>query len=240
MRRLVEASRVRIPAPVRSRPRWSRRIPTRIAHGIGHDHAWVFMDSIGNKAVNPKLAESAPDAMNLYYPVAPPSEIRHLPKHPRAEAEPGLQDEAGPRQSPRQMTEGSVAGNCFRRMVGSSVNRASLKSSTLFVRGRASICRHNVAVPDLCATTSARNVLRSEWSPRGGTPGCRGFAGSDAWTAGGADQMRAARHDVALPTAGVMVSPYPTVIDMGFGDEPKSTMVKVYEKRSDQKVRGRS
>ena len=60
MRRLVDASRVRIPVPVRSRPRWSRRIPTRIAHGIGHDYAWVFMDSIGNKAVNPKLAESAP------------------------------------------------------------------------------------------------------------------------------------------------------------------------------------
>ena len=59
MRRLVDASRVRIPVPVRSRPRWSRRIPTRIAHGIGHDYAWVFMDSIGNKAVNPKLAESA-------------------------------------------------------------------------------------------------------------------------------------------------------------------------------------
>ena len=50
------------PAPVRSRPRWSRRIPARIAHGIGHDHAWVFMDSIGNKAVNPKLAESAPNS----------------------------------------------------------------------------------------------------------------------------------------------------------------------------------
>ena len=49
------------PAPVRSRPRWSRRIPTRIAHAIGHDHAWVFMDSIGNKSVNPKLAESAPN-----------------------------------------------------------------------------------------------------------------------------------------------------------------------------------
>ena len=63
MRRLVDASRVRIPVPVRSRPRWSRRIPTRIAHGIGHDYAWVFMDSIGNKAVNPKLAESAPNSM---------------------------------------------------------------------------------------------------------------------------------------------------------------------------------
>ena len=62
MRRLVDASRVRIPVPVRSRPRWSRRIPTRIAHGIGHDHAWVFTDSIGNKAVSLKLAESAPNA----------------------------------------------------------------------------------------------------------------------------------------------------------------------------------
>ena len=62
MRRLVDASRVRVPVPVRSQPRWSRRIPTRIAHGIGHDHAWVFMDSIGNKAVNPKLAESAPNS----------------------------------------------------------------------------------------------------------------------------------------------------------------------------------
>ena len=62
MRRLVDASRVRFPVPVRSQPRWSRRIPTRITHGIGHDHAWVFMDSIGNKAVNPKLAESAPNS----------------------------------------------------------------------------------------------------------------------------------------------------------------------------------
>ena len=53
MRRLVDASRVRVPVPVRSQPRWSRRIPTRIAHGIGHGHARVFMDSIGNKAVIP-------------------------------------------------------------------------------------------------------------------------------------------------------------------------------------------
>ena len=62
MRRLVDASCVRTPVPVRSRPRWSRRIPTRIAHGIGHDNTWVFMNPIGNKAVNPKLAESAPNA----------------------------------------------------------------------------------------------------------------------------------------------------------------------------------
>ena len=61
------------PAPVRSRPRWSRRIPTRIAHGIGHDHAWVFMDSIGNKAVNPKLAESAPDTTLQFHGRTPAS-----------------------------------------------------------------------------------------------------------------------------------------------------------------------
>ena len=45
MRRLVDASGVRIPVPVRSWPRWSRRIPTRIAHGIGHGHARVFVES---------------------------------------------------------------------------------------------------------------------------------------------------------------------------------------------------
>ena len=72
MRRLVDASRVRVPVPVRSQPRWSRRIPTRIAHGIGHDHAWVFMDSIGNKAVNPKLAESAPNSTAGVVPGADP------------------------------------------------------------------------------------------------------------------------------------------------------------------------
>ena len=30
--------------PVRSWPKWSRRIPTIIAHGIGHGHARVFME----------------------------------------------------------------------------------------------------------------------------------------------------------------------------------------------------
>ena len=75
MRRLVDASRVRIPVPVRSRPRWSRRIPTRIAHGIGHDYAWVFMDSIGNKAVNPKLAESAPNLTLLGVARQSPSQL---------------------------------------------------------------------------------------------------------------------------------------------------------------------
>ena len=86
MRRLVDASRVRIPVPVRSRPRWSRRIPTRIAHGIGHDYAWVFMDSIGNKAVNPKLAESAPNATHQCYRPARSRLLAHLAVAVRAGA----------------------------------------------------------------------------------------------------------------------------------------------------------
>ena len=42
------------PAPVRVRPRWSSRIPTRIAHGFGHEHARVFMEAIGDRAVVPR------------------------------------------------------------------------------------------------------------------------------------------------------------------------------------------
>ena len=55
LRRLVDVSRVKIPVPVRSWPRWSRRIPTRIRNGIGHGHALVFMKTIGDKAVIPKV-----------------------------------------------------------------------------------------------------------------------------------------------------------------------------------------
>ena len=61
MRRLVDASRMRIPVPFRSRPRWSRRIPTGIAPGIGHGHAWVFMKSHWQQGGYPKLAASAPN-----------------------------------------------------------------------------------------------------------------------------------------------------------------------------------
>ena len=42
------------PAPVRVRPRWSSRIPTRIAHGFGHEHARVFMEAIGDRAAVPR------------------------------------------------------------------------------------------------------------------------------------------------------------------------------------------
>ena len=64
MRRLVDASRMRIPVPFRSRPRWSRRIPTGIAPGIGHGHAWVLMKSHWQQGGYPKLAASAPNATN--------------------------------------------------------------------------------------------------------------------------------------------------------------------------------
>ena len=62
MRRRVDASRVRNPVPVRSWPRWSRRIPTGIAHGIGHGHARVFMESLWQQGGYPELADSAPNA----------------------------------------------------------------------------------------------------------------------------------------------------------------------------------
>ena len=62
MRGLVDASRVRTPVLVRTWPRWSRRIPTRIAHGIGHGHARVFMEFHWQQGDYPNLADSAPNA----------------------------------------------------------------------------------------------------------------------------------------------------------------------------------
>ena len=52
-------------------------------------------------------------------------------------------------------------------------------------------------------------------------------------------QEAAARHGVALPVVEAMVETYRAAIDMGFGNQPKSAMVKVYEERSGQEVRGR-
>ena len=52
-------------------------------------------------------------------------------------------------------------------------------------------------------------------------------------------QEAAARHDVALPVVEAMVSTYRAAIDMGLGGQPKSAMIKVYEQRSGQEVRGR-
>ena len=48
----------------------------------------------------------------------------------------------------------------------------------------------------------------------------------------------ASQLDVSLPLVEAMASAYRAAIEMGFGDEPKSAMVKVYEARMSQQVRG--
>jgi len=50
-------------------------------------------------------------------------------------------------------------------------------------------------------------------------------------------QEAAARLDASLPVVDAMVATYRTAIDKGFGDAPKSAMIKVYEERLDQVVR---
>ena len=50
-------------------------------------------------------------------------------------------------------------------------------------------------------------------------------------------QEAAAQLDASLPLVEAMVSTYRAAIEMGFGDQPKSAMVKVYEERMGQEVR---
>ena len=50
-------------------------------------------------------------------------------------------------------------------------------------------------------------------------------------------QEAAAQLDASLPLVEAMVSTYRAAIEMGFGDEPKSAMVKVYEERMGRPVR---
>ena len=49
-------------------------------------------------------------------------------------------------------------------------------------------------------------------------------------------QEAAERLQATTPVVDAMVATYRAAIDMGFGDEPKSAMVKVYEKQMEQKV----
>jgi 3-hydroxyisobutyrate dehydrogenase-like beta-hydroxyacid dehydrogenase len=49
-------------------------------------------------------------------------------------------------------------------------------------------------------------------------------------------QEIAARYQASMPIVDAMVSIYQAAIDMGFGEQPKSAMVKVYEKRLGQEV----
>ena len=50
-------------------------------------------------------------------------------------------------------------------------------------------------------------------------------------------QEAAVECEAQLPMVSAMVSKYQAAIDMGYGDEPKSSMIKVHEKELDQKVR---
>lgn len=50
-------------------------------------------------------------------------------------------------------------------------------------------------------------------------------------------QQAAARLHASTPVVDAMVATYQAAIDMGFGDEPKSAMVKVYERQLNQEVR---
>ncbi len=49
-------------------------------------------------------------------------------------------------------------------------------------------------------------------------------------------QETAERLGVAMPVVDAMVATYRDAIERGFGDEPKSAMVKVYEERMGQTV----
>jgi 3-hydroxyisobutyrate dehydrogenase-like beta-hydroxyacid dehydrogenase len=49
-------------------------------------------------------------------------------------------------------------------------------------------------------------------------------------------QQAAARVQASTPVVDAMIATYQAAIDMGFGDQPKSAMVKVYEQQLDQEV----
>ena len=116
MRRLVDASRMRIPVPFRSRPRWSRRIPTGIAPGIGHGHAWVFMKSHWQQGGYPKLAASAPKSTySRGTPTEsgvdfPPSRHGWFARLLRPVSTPGARAAQFPPRSRRQPSFGGVNG----------------------------------------------------------------------------------------------------------------------------------
>jgi 3-hydroxyisobutyrate dehydrogenase-like beta-hydroxyacid dehydrogenase len=49
-------------------------------------------------------------------------------------------------------------------------------------------------------------------------------------------QQAAARVQASTPVVDAMITTYQAAIDMGLGDQPKSAMVKVYERQLDQEV----
>jgi 3-hydroxyisobutyrate dehydrogenase-like beta-hydroxyacid dehydrogenase len=91
---------------------------------------------------------------------------------------------------------------------------------------------------EVLTTASARSFASEYFVPRilAGT-----FAGDFSLQAAYKDivnvQETAARLKASTPVVDAMVATYQAAIDMGFGDEPKSAMVKVYERQLNQEVR---
>lgn len=91
---------------------------------------------------------------------------------------------------------------------------------------------------EVLTTASARSFASEYFVPRilAGN-----FAGDFSLRAAFKDivniQETAARLQASMPLVDAMVGTYQAAMDMGFGDEPKSAMIKVYERQMDQEVR---
>ena len=94
-------------------------------------------------------------------------------------------------------------------------------------------------VAEVLTTGTARSFASQHFGPRILE---RRFYGDFSMEAAYKDivniQEAAAELDASLPLVEAMASAYRAAIEMGFGDEPKSAMVKVYESRLNQGVRG--
>ena len=94
-------------------------------------------------------------------------------------------------------------------------------------------------VAEVLTTGNARSFASEHFVPRimerrfeGGLPRC----GPPTRTSSTSRRPRA-QLGASLPLVEAMVKAYRAAIEMGFGDEPKSAMVKVYEERMGQEVR---
>jgi 3-hydroxyisobutyrate dehydrogenase-like beta-hydroxyacid dehydrogenase len=90
---------------------------------------------------------------------------------------------------------------------------------------------------EVLTTASARSFASEYFVPR---ILARQFDGDYSMQAAYKDivniQQVAAQFQAAMPIVDAMVSTYQAAIDMGFGEQPKSAMVKVYEKHLGQEV----
>ena len=90
---------------------------------------------------------------------------------------------------------------------------------------------------EVLTTASSRSFASEDFVPR---ILARKFDGDFSMQAAYKDivniQEVAARFQTSMPVVDAMVSTYRAAIDMGFGEQPKSAMVKVYEKQLGQEV----